>query len=203
VADTITAEEVGRVLLYVAPGFFAVKAWQYRFPQRQREHFETLVVSAAVSVPLVALVDVFRRKLDITRNPLSLSYVTLLLGVSIVVGYAAALIRGTDRARSFLVRLGSDSDPESAVLARTVARVPRENSRVVVLFSDGRVLSGCPHSWTRDPDANVRELFLSYAAWWDETADEGEGEWEDQRDHGGVLVNLADVMAIEVLDDPR
>jgi hypothetical protein len=93
-SDVLTATEVANVLTFVAPGFFALGAYRFEFPRRPRERFETLVISAAASVPLVALAELIRSGLDVERNPLGAGYVALLLGVSVATGYGFARLRG-------------------------------------------------------------------------------------------------------------
>lgn len=201
--DNLTVEGIGRLLLYVAPGYLAVRAYQYRYPRKRREAFETLVVSLVWSVPLVALVEPARRWLGIVRNPLSWRYVALLLCVSALLGYLAAVVRGRPRVRGFLLWLGSGADPESSVLVRAASNLARTESLVTVTLRDGEVLSGCPRWWTDDPDSDVRELFLTHTAWWEKGAEGQEGGWTERREQGGVLVNLGDVEAVEFEDDPR
>lgn len=53
--------------------------------------------------------------------------------------------------------------------------------------------------WSDDPEDSFRELYLAFPAWEDASAASG---WAE-RDEGGVLLNLADVTAIEFESRPE
>jgi len=191
-SDVLTATEVANVLTFVAPGFFALAAYQYEFPRRPRERFEALVVAVATSVPLVALTELIRGWLDVERDPLGAGYVGLLLGVSLLAGYVAAQLRGRKTARRLLRKLGVRREPEDSPFLRAVRGLSDPDAQVTVTFKDGSILAGTPSFWTSDPD-RPRELFLTYSRWFDPDA----GTWTDRRDQGGVLVGLDEVWSIE------
>jgi hypothetical protein len=197
-ADAPTLEDVGHILTYVAPGFFARSAYATRFPQRARDSFDLLIVMVATSLPLVALANAIARQLSISRNPTRLSYVLLLLGTAVAVGYAFALLRGSRRVRAALKKIGYREEPESMLMARTLLCLPRTDSLATFALSDGRVVSGAPQYGTSDPDAPQREVFLAFPAWYNEAS----GNWDARAKHGGVLLNLDNVLTIQVDDDP-
>src|SRR5215210_3113128 len=133
-ADVITAEDAGRLLTLVAPGYFAYVAYTQRFPRRPRDEFPTLVASVAFSLPLVALANELARKWAIVTNPAEVPYVALLLGLSGAVGYVVALVRGAGSFRALLSALGHSQEPELSVVSRTVMRLPSRKDWVIVGF---------------------------------------------------------------------
>jgi hypothetical protein len=200
VGEVLTAEEVGQVLIFIAPGFFALAAYRYEFPAPPRDRWETLVISLAASVPLVALAEVARGLFGVNRNPLAPQYVGLLLGLSLAAGGGLARLRGSGKVRRALTRLGFQQEPESLVFLRTVPRMPQSDAQVTVTFKDGTILAGTPRFWS-DPNSPVRELFLTNPAWYDADV-ENEGERWRRRDEGGVLLSLDEVWTIELESDP-
>jgi hypothetical protein len=196
VADVLTAEEVGRILTYVAPGYFALYAFRAHFPQRNTGQLETLVLTVATSVPLVALANEIADRRDISTDPTKLGYVALLLGVSIAVGYVFALLRGWGWIRRQLGHVGFRYQPEASVYARTLLRLPQKDSYIIVVFKDGRRVAGMPKFGPGRSDDGPRELYLTHPEWrW------GPGDW--RRDGVGLIVNLDEVHHITLEDAPR
>jgi hypothetical protein len=191
--DIIQPDDVPNLLTLVAPGFFAYAGYAAVFPQRSREELPVLVTSVALSLPLVALTRAFVSGFNATK----LAHVTLLLGLSFLAGYLVALARGTGFVRRMLGFIGYRNEPESTVLGRILQRLP-QRTLVTVSFKDGRKVSGNPKYGTAAPEAEVRELYLSYPAWWNPTTQ----AWEERRAEGGVLVSLDEVQAIDLLHAP-
>jgi hypothetical protein len=196
-SDVLTATEVANVLTFVAPGFFALGAYRFEFPRRPRERFETLVVSAAASVPLVALTELIRDWLGVNRNPLGPGYVALLLGVSIVSGYGFARLRGSATTRRALRKAGLRQEPEDTPFLRVLRGLSDPEAQATVTFKDGAILSGTPSLFTSDLES-PRELFVTNPRWWVPEIE----EWTPRTD-GGVLVSLDQVWAIEFNRTPQ
>ena len=189
----MTAAEVANVLTFVAPGFFALAAYRYEFPRRARDRSEALVVSVAASVPIVALTEVVRGWIGVERNPLGLGYVALLLGLSLVAGYAVARLRGADAARRLLRKLGFHREPEDTPFIHALRGIRSESdAQITVTFKDGDVLGGTPESWSSEPDDRL-QVFVTHYRWYDRKA----GAWGERRDEGGVLVSIDDTCSIE------
>jgi hypothetical protein len=178
-APAVTAEEVGQILTYLAPGFFAQAAYRYRFPRRRRSDFDAIVLSVVLSVPLVAVGNAAANGLAVDRDVGDVVYVFLLLGISVVLGYLTAILRSTQAARVGLGRLAEDA-------------------LIYVNFNDGRAVAGNPSAWTFDPEASTRDLYVHFPQWW-RGEDAG---WSDPDDDGGVLFDLSEVHSIQVTSDP-
>ncbi len=194
-AEVLTAEQVGQVLTYIAPGYFARSAYNARFPSLERPQFNLLVTSVAISLPLVAAAHALAKPLHISTSPTSLEYVLLLLGLSMLVGYLFAALREPTWARQMLGKCGITSQPEA--LLTTQVLKPLKDTFVTVAFKDGRKLSGVPKGGPVLPDDGIKELYFSYPAWWDSEKDEFVEEAEGE----AVLVWIDEIHNITVAED--
>jgi Family of unknown function (DUF6338) len=193
------------VIQFVAPGFFAYRAYGWRVPGTRSSQVALLLVSVALSLPLVATVSWFAARLGIDRDPLSVRYVLPLLVLSVAVGYGVGELRSKRWLRRWLLRAGFPYEPD-AVLTATLQDLPVPGL-VTVLFKDGRLLEGQPVRGTNDPSLEVQQLFLTYARWWDHA----DGRWEgedtvplgDEETPLGVLVNLSEVLTISAFGAPE
>jgi hypothetical protein len=196
-ADVPTAVDVGNIITYVAPGFFASRLYAHPYSRPEKEQFNVLVVSAAASLPLVAAANEASSRLGIEVNPTSAEYAFLLVGIAILAGLALRVARDS---RLAIAKL--KFAPRGTILStRLLRNLPSDSSTVTVTFKAGRILSGTPQSGTGDPDSPARELYLTYPSWWD-AAKNGIGGWTPAPETGGVIVNLDDVEIIELADDP-
>jgi hypothetical protein len=195
-ADVLTAEQVGQVLTYIAPGYFARSAYTARFPRPDPPHFNVLLTSIATSLPLVAGAHALAELLNIVAGPTHVAYVALLLGLSMVVGYCFAALREPQSVRKLLAAAGITSQPEA--LLTTQVLKPLTDRYVTVHFKDGRKLSGVPKAGPVLPNDGINEFYLTYPAWWDEDQEEfvetGEGE-------AAVLVWIDSIHNITVSED--
>lgn len=197
-ADAPTAVDVGHIITYIAPGYFANKFYEHRYSRPEKEQFNLFVVSVAASLPLVAATNQICSWLDISTNPTHAAYALLLLGLSVVAGVALRIARDSDIAiKRFKF------PPRGTVLStRLLRNLPAESSVVTLTLKSGRILSGTPQSGTGDPDSPARELYVNYPAWWNDDKEGGPG-WTDAPDAGGVIINLEDVESIALGDDPK
>src|SRR4051794_31296015 len=182
----VDAAAVGQVVTYVAPGFLARLGYRARYPGLDRPAGEVFIVSVVLSLPLVALVTAL---LPGKQTADQLGYIALLLGLALVVGYVAALIRGRQKVKSLLAKAGYTLDPEGTIYAHTLRHMS-ESGTVLVETKDGRRISGCPRAGPQSKDDGVNELYLVYA----EALDE-DGEWQSL---GGpaVIIPLSEVASI-------
>jgi hypothetical protein len=196
VADVLTAEQVGQVLTYIAPGYFARSAYTARFPSPDQPHFNVLVTSIATSLPLVASAQGLATSLDVPTRPTRLGYVALLLALSMVVGYCVAWLRERRWVRRRLADLGITSQPEA--LLTTQVLKPLSDRFVTINFKDGRKLSGVPKAGPVLPEDGIKEFYLTYPAWWD---DEQNDFVEAAEGEAAVLVWIDNVHNITVSED--
>jgi hypothetical protein len=140
-ASALTAEDAGRLVTLVAPGYFAHAAYSARFPQRKRDELPLLIASIAASLPLVAVANALSDAVGIARSPTALLYVAILIGCSLGAGYLIARVWDTHTVRGILTRYVQLGEPETAVALRVLPRLPKKHL-VTVFFKDGRRLSG-------------------------------------------------------------
>jgi hypothetical protein len=196
-ADSGLIDQAGSILLYVAPGFFARLSYEARFPRRESGDLYTLVVSVAASVPIVALGHFIAREASLSTSPTTLGYVLMVLAISVAAGYVLGWLRDWDKTRKALHGLGLRYEPEGTLMERTIFKLP-VGSLVTVLFKDGRVASGIPTKGTGYvEEGEARELYLAWPRW-----SEGDGKWTSGDGVAGLLINLDEVVAVELADDP-
>jgi hypothetical protein len=198
VATAVTPDDVANLITLVAPGFFAYSAYTYRFPQRARSEIPTLVVSVALSLPIVALGTWITRHWSDAPTATDLDYAAVLVSLGLASGWLAGLLRDLPLSQRVLSKVGVAHAPDATVLGRVIRNLPTP-TLVTVTLKDGTSFSGSPRWATDDPEAEHRELFLTRAVWWDDQL----SDWPERPAHGGILVDLAEVQAIEVLHTPR
>lgn len=197
-ADAISADDVTRLLMLVAPGFFAWTAYGWVLPRPTPAELPMLVTSVALSLPLVVISRTLAEPVGLDAEATDLGYVALLLGLAVAAGYSFARIRCLDAVRKFMLKAGHRSDPAATVLMRSVMEMKDSKGQVVINFKDGKgPVAGTPRFATEDPQAPDPLLFLDHVKWWDST----DGKWGDRRRQGGVLVRLDEVRTIELNRD--
>ncbi len=187
---SLSADQVGQVVTYVAPGFVALLGYRARFPRPERSPGEALIVSAVLSLPLVAAASL----LPGTQRPTQLGYVALLLLGAGVLGYMAAWLRGTARAKRWLAHLFDyRQEPEGSIYAQTLKKLP-PRSPVTIELKDGRLVSGTPRNGPERKDDGINELYLTHPE-----ARDG-GHWVPVGE--GIIIPLSEVASILLADDP-
>ena len=139
----LTSQEVGRVVQFVAPGFFARLAYEARFPRAERSSLNVILWSIAASLPLVAVGNALANWFGIRTDTTSWQYVTALLVPALLLGYAVAALRSMVWTRKVLSRLGLRHQPDGSLYAMTMLRLAR-GAVVVLELHDGRMVSGTP-----------------------------------------------------------
>lgn len=199
-AEVISAEDVPRLLTLVAPGFFAMTAYRWVSPGKDRGELPTLMTSVALSLPFVALANAIAHRVAITADPTELGFVVLLLALATVTGYAAARVRSASAVRKILLKIGHHSDPAASVLTRTVMEMNDKKGQVTIRFKDGQSpLAGTPRFATEDPETGEQQIYLDHHRWWNDD----KGAWREKQDRGGVLVRLDEVRSIEINRNPK
>jgi len=189
----LTADGVGRIVTFVAPGFIARVGYRARFPSRDRSAAEVLILSVVTSLPFVAFANLVAGE----GSPTRIGYVTVLLVPAFLVGYLAALVRGANRTRNLLSKIKLSNQPEGSIYAQTLLRLSDEVP-VTVEFKDGRKLSGTPRIGPGLAEDGVHELYLTHPAWL------VDGRWVagPEAVGEGVIVNLGEVHNIALARDP-
>jgi hypothetical protein len=198
VADLVlSAEDVGRIVQYVAPGFFARVAYQARFPRDEPSTVNLLLWSVAASLPLVALGGLLADALGIARSPTSWSYLVILLLPAALSGYAVAALRDRKRVRSLLGKLGLHHQPHGSLYAMTMLDPPA-GAGVLVEFEDGRRLWGWPAAGPSSSEDGIEEIVITSPEWWSTVS----GEWTGEGAGRAILVRLDQVSTITFSWDP-
>ena len=182
---------VANVVTFIAPGFVALLGYRLRFPGPDRPAGEVLIISAVASLPLVAGISAL---VPGEQRPTQLGYVSLLLGMSLLLGYVAALVRDSSQVRSLLATAGYRSAPEGSIYAQTLLRMSDEGA-VVIELKDGRRVWGCPARGPEHKDDGIAELYLTYPQALGE-----DGVWCPVGP--GLIVPLAEVGSIALSEEP-
>lgn len=188
----LNANAVGDVVTYVAPGLLAYTGYRLRYPGPGKDAGAVLIISVVASLPLVALVMAL---LPGAQKPSQLGYVAILLVLALVLGYLAALIRGTSAAKSVFGGLGYRNEPEGSIYAQTLRHLPAD-APVLVEMKDGRCITGCPRNGPQHKDDGINEFYIVYPM-----ARNDDGELVDIGGEG-IIVPLSEVSNIVLSVDP-
>lgn len=186
----IDALAVGQIVTYVAPGFFARAGYRAIHPSPDRPAGETVVITVALSLPIVAAVQAL---MPGAQRPAQLGYAAVLVASALTAGYVVGLVRGTDFGMRRLARLGYRLRPEGTIYAQTLRRMNADAS-VVVELKDGRRIWGTPSIGPQTKDDGVQELYLTHPR-----AEAG-AEWKAVG--AGIIVPLAEISTITLSEDP-
>lgn len=154
-ADVLTLTEIGRLVSYIAPGYFARWTYRKRFPKGLEQPGEILIQSVVLSLPFVALAH----EIAGARTSLSWIYLIALLGPAVAAGAVTAWLRDLDTTRNFALALGVSAQPDASMWVRTIGRLPKD-ALIVIDLKDGSRIAGVPRSMPGLPDDNVKELYL-------------------------------------------
>ena len=190
-AVVLDANAVGHIVTFVAPGYFAYFGYRARYPGPNRPAGEVLILAVVLSLPLVAVAGALPGR----QQPTDFGYVALLLGLGLVIGYAAALLRGRSWARTLLAFLGYRIQPEGTMYAQTLQHMS-DDGIVTVELTDGTRLSGCPRGGPQTKDDGINELYLVYAQ-----AQDDDGNWQSV---GGpaAIVPLSEIRHVILSEEP-
>ena len=189
----LNANAVGQVITYVAPGYLAYLGYRLRYPGADRPAGEVLIISVAISLPLVAFVTAV---LPGAQKPTQVGYVALLLGLAFILGFLAALARGHPEAKKALSKLGYRMEPEGSIYAQTLAHMSEE-ATVLIELKDGRRVSGCPRNGPQHKDDGINELYLVYP---EVLGDDGVSK--PIPSGAGVIVPLSEVASVVLSEEP-
>lgn len=187
----LDAAAVGQVVTFVAPGFLVRLGYRIRYPGADQPPGEVLIISVVASLPLVAFVGAV---LPGSQKATQLGYVAALLGLGLLVGYVAALVRGKPRTKRALERFDYRLQPEGTIYAQTLRHMS-EGGSVVVELKDGRRVWGAPRGGPQTKDDGIAELYLTYPQ-----AQTDDGDWVPVG--AGLIVPLAEVSTVSLSEEP-
>lgn len=157
-----SAADVANILIFVVPGFFARLGYTARFPQRPSEPGHQLIVSIALSVPLVALARELADLVGISTTSTSAAFAIELVVIGLVAGYLAASLRAWKRVRELMRSLGMPFPPEATIYEQTLLQLP-EDGQVTITLKGDRVVTGYPAIGpTYEEPGTAREIYLSH-----------------------------------------
>lgn len=191
----LTSQEVGRVVQFVAPGFFARLAYEARFPRAERSSLNVILWSVAASLPLVAVGNVLADVFGIRRDSTSWGYVTAQLVPALLIGYGVAALRSMAWTRKVLGRLGLRHQPDGSLYAMTMLGLSRP-AVVVLELHDGRMVSGTPRAGPSYAEDDVDEVVLTHPEW------KSEADWSADGAGKAVLIPLREVKSVTFSEDP-
>lgn len=191
----LDGDAVGQVVTYVAPGFVALLGYRARYPRPDRPASETLIISVAASLPLVALVGAL---LPGQQQATQLGYVALLLATGFLAGYCAAALRGTQWAKQFLATaFDFRLEPNGSIYSQTLAHMSAQ-ATVLIELKDGRQVSGCPRNGPQSEGDGINELYLLYP----EVPDLEDATSTPIPGTEGIIVPISEISYIALSEDP-
>lgn len=191
----LSADDVGHIVQYIAPGFFARVAYEARFPAAERSALSVVVWSVAASLPLVAIAKAIADGLGIQIDVADWKYVLLLLGLAALAGYLTAAARSWTPIRTLLAKIGLHHQPDGSLYALTMLGLSPA-AVVVVETQDGRKVSGTPRAGPSYAEDAVNEIVLTHPEWM--TLD----GWSAEGAGAALLVPLETVKSITFSEDP-
>jgi len=191
----LASQDIGRVVQFVAPGFFARLAYEARFPRAERSSLNVILWSIAASLPLVAVGNALANPLGIRSDTTSWQYVATLLVPALLVGYGMAALRSMAWTRRVLGRLGLHHQPDGSLYALTMLGLAR-GAVVVLELHDGRMVSGTPRAGPSFAEDDVDEVVLTHPEW------KSEADWSADGAGKAVLIPLREVRSVTFSEDP-
>lgn len=183
----ITSQDVANVVLFVIPGYFALKTYAIIYAKREREFSLTLLESIAYSLPIVSVYSLLWAV--VTDSPpafASVRYVVPLLLLSVVMGWLWALARRTAFVRSCARKLrlpGADEDFIRAQFSKL-----GKTEFLTVALKNGEVFSGTPQSGSILRDGTPRQYSFNDVIWYNKA----KNDWEQTE--GSIIIDLDEVL---------
>lgn len=190
----ISLQDVATLVLFVAPGYFAIQVYSLIYAKRDRDFSRLVVESVVYSLPIVALTDILWSTLGLP--PVTMprtSYVALLMGVAIAVGLGTAYLRMLGPVRRVLAKIGLHSADEDFVktqLLRIDVSDPRHNL-IIIKLKNGQIFSGTVDRLSRYSHDGPKYYYFTNIAWLNEAS----SRWQARP--GGVIVERAEIEYIE------
>jgi hypothetical protein len=189
--ETVTLESVANIVTFVAPGYFAARAYGVLYAKADKELSRVLVESVLFSLPIIGAYDylydlVWPGNLPSTTTA---KYALPLVIVSILVGFLFAYLRRTAPVRKLATQLNLPGPHEDFV--QTQFRKLESNEPVTVTLRDESVFSGTPQGGSVYRNGQPRHYFFNNVAWYNKE----KNEWEERE--GSIMLDISDVSYIE------
>jgi hypothetical protein len=184
----ITLQDVANVVLFVIPGYFALKTYAIIYAKRERDFSLTVLESIAYSLPIVSLYSLLWEFFT-DRVPIfaSARYVMPLLLLSVAIGWTTALLRRTELVRACARRLRLPTNADEDFLRAQFSKL-RETEFLTVALKNGEVFSGTPQSGSIMRDGAPRQYSFNDVIWYNKDS----GDWEQTE--GSVIIDLDEVL---------
>lgn|GEM_PF-1377485 len=182
----LTLQDIANIISFLAPGYFAMQVYATVYTKRDRVFSRLFVESIIYSLPIVAVANVLWQQVFHQPNVSSINgwYALLLLGLAVVSGAAAAILRRVWPVKQLAMLFGFGSPFEDFVktqLLRIDAKDPHMNAVTVRLHS-GAVFSGTIDRLSRYSQNGPMFYCFGNLAWLNEKT----GTW-DERDSNLII----------------
>lgn len=188
-------QDVATIVTFIAPGYFALQVYSLMHAKRDREFSRLLIESIVYSLPIVALGGIVWRVLfGHLPQSLEIEYVALLIGIAILTGIVAGLLRMRWPIKHF-ARLLRIPEPNSDLLKSELRRIDTSKpntSAVTVQLKSGATFSGTVDRVTRQTH-DGRPMYFSFTniAWYNEAAH----KWDERE--GNIIISRDEIEFIE------
>lgn len=196
--DPITLESVANVVVFIAPGYFALQIYALINSKRQRDFSLLAVESIVYSLPIVALANfVWRNALNQpATSALDPGYALLLILTAVTIGAVVTFARNHWPANHLAARLGLGSPHEDFIktqLQRIDTADPKNNT-VIIKLKNGGLFSGTIDQFSRYDISSPMYLYISNLAVFDEKLT----AWVER--DGGMILERKEIEYIETPD---
>ena len=186
----ITLDNVASIVTFIAPGYFALKAYSLVYSKGEREFSQQLVVSAVCSLPIVSAYNflwhsIFHGRLAPTP---SAGYALPLVCLSIAAGLLIAYARRMPLVRTLARRLHLPA-PEEDFIRLQFSKL-RKGEAVAVTLKNDEIFSGTPQGGSTFKGDEPHHYYFSNIAWFDEKAQ----KWNERP--GSLIIDLNEVSYI-------
>ncbi len=189
--DTVTLQGVANTIVYIMPGYFAIRVYVSVFAREDKDFAKLVVESAVFSLVIVSVFnsiwqDVFRHKIPVVTNA---NYVLLLFIFSLACGWLAAFVRKSERVRQLGRQLGLPG-PDEDFMKVQFSKL-RKSESVTITLKDGSIFSGTPEGWNTFRIGFPRQYYFNNLAWYDKE----KHTWNERT--GSIIIDLNEVQYIE------
>lgn len=183
----ITLQDVANVVLFIIPGYFALKTYSVIYSKKERDFSLTALESIAYSLPIVSIYSILWEFFT-DREPVfaSARYVIPLLLLSVLIGWVMAQLRRAQLIKTLARRLRLPNADEDFIRAQFSKL--GETEFLTVALKNGDVFSGTPQSGSILRDGTPRQYSFNDVIWYNKDS----GEWEQTE--GSVIIDLDEVL---------